>query len=47
MLESKKFILANSFRGFNPYSVGPIAFKPMIRQHIMAGGQGRGSLFTS
>jgi hypothetical protein len=32
------FILAHGFEGFSPSLVGPIAFGPVVRQHIMAGG---------
>jgi hypothetical protein len=31
----ERFILASSFGGFSTWSVGPVAFGPVVKQHIM------------
>jgi hypothetical protein len=36
-LTEKRFILADSFRGFHPWLVGPVAFRLVTREHIMVG----------
>jgi hypothetical protein len=43
----RRFISAHSFRGFSPWLIGPFAFGPVVRQHIMAGAHSRAELFTS
>lgn len=35
--EEEKFILVHDFRGFNPWLLDSIAFRPMARQAIMVG----------
>jgi hypothetical protein len=34
--EDERFISAQSFGGFSPWSFGTIVFGPVVRQHIMA-----------
>jgi hypothetical protein len=39
--------LTHSFRGFNSWSVDPVAFESEPRQHIMVGARGRAKVLTS
>jgi hypothetical protein len=42
-----KFFWAHSFENFNPWwSLGPVAFGPVVRQHIMAKAGTRANPFT-
>jgi hypothetical protein len=36
ILKEERFILVYKFGGFIPWLVGPIAFEPVTRQHVMA-----------
>jgi hypothetical protein len=47
--KEERFILAQDFLGFSPWSLGPIAFGPVVSQQIMAKAHGESvsSLFIS
>lgn len=43
LMETYVLISFISFRDLGPWSFGPVAFEPVERQHIVAGGHGQGN----
>jgi hypothetical protein len=39
--------MTSGFRGFSPWSLGPVAIGPVVRQDIMVRAHGRTKLFNS
>jgi hypothetical protein len=46
-LKDERFNLAHSFRSLRPWSLGPVAFGPMVKQNVMAEAHGGGKLLIS